>query len=317
MGLFKSGDELFEKAIDLVKQRNFSDAKEKFSKSLEKLSKENKGDTTNAKLCRLNIAAINLANNPSSLLSYENFRTSLKNNADLGTFEFGLTTVDMERAAKECDLIIDQTNAENMSGDASVRDKKGRELIQIGQRWQMEIGDSPLVVFEIATGDTTTTGTRRGFDLIATGYENIASATVLSDPKQAAEYLQNAVSYRQQIGEDGAHDLGLIQSYSKTAKCWICGRVVTGETIHFVTMSSEITPLMKSSKEGLLDSATESMSSIYACRACYSAISRRADAIANDYHMKSIQEIRNVEARLQAEISSLQSEINSLRLASR
>ena len=53
---------------------------------------------------------------------------------------------------------------------------------------------------------------------------------------------------------------------------------------------------------------------IYVCRACYTAISNRSDEIANEYYQQSMREMMAMEARLQAEIAALQSQIAFARM---
>ena len=104
----------------------------------------------------------------------------------------------------------------------------------------------------------------------------------------------------------------ICRKYSASATCWICGRDTCGEGVHFFPMSSDISPQMRNN-EGILKSADTEYKNIYVCRACYTSISRRADAISKYYYDVAQDDMRKMEARLQAEIASLQAEITSLR----
>jgi hypothetical protein len=157
------------------------------------------------------------------------------------------------------------------------------------------------------------TGIKEALYIQAYGYESLASAAVMSDPKKAAELLQNAYTCRKQLGEDGQKEMNRIKAYSKSVKCWICGRPATGEGVHFLAMSSEISPFMRKSDDDILQSAPTDYNSVYVCKPCYTSISRRSDEIARQYHDVAMQEMRAMEARLRAEISSMYSTINMMR----
>jgi ribosome-binding protein aMBF1 (putative translation factor) len=133
----------------------------------------------------------------------------------------------------------------------------------------------------------------------------------MDDPKKGAEYFQMAMNYRRQLGDSNAEARiqEKIRLYSKAAACWICGREATGQTIHFVSMPSDITPAQSRSKQASPLPSMESNASIYVCRACYVAISKRADSIALNYHNAAMAEMRNMEARLNQRINSVNARI--------
>lgn len=296
--LFKSGDEIFNEGVDLVKRREYSKARNSFNKSMEKTP-------GNRELCMIYIAIIDTLNSPTNSNTFTNL-AGLLEQTGAGSVDFGLTQIEPKKYAAECRLAVERLSALGMeSSDPKSKEEKGRRLIMLAQKYQVQIGNNPLKFNELQTGDTTVTGMKTAMSLQALGYETLASGEVLTDPKKAAEYLQNAYNYRRQAGEDGTADMNLVQSYSKTAKCWICGRIATGEGIHFVGMSSDITPMLRNTQDDIVKSAPDSFETIYVCRACYSAVSRRADAIAQIYHQKAMEEIRLVEARLMAEISEV------------
>jgi hypothetical protein len=139
----------------------------------------------------------------------------------------------------------------------------------------------------------------------------MAESVAMEEPKKAAEYLQIALNYRMQLGDSGAESRiqSKIKQYAKAAACWICGREATGETIHFVAMATEVTPLQAKSKSSSPLPSINNDTSIYVCRACYLAISKRADAIAKQYHDIAMTEMRNMEARLNARINAVNSRI--------
>ena len=302
--LFKSGDEIFDGGIDLVKRKDYAKARNSFEKSIDKGSAK-------APICRIYIGIIDTITSPNNSNAFTNLANLLEQSSE-SQIEFGLTNIDVKKYAAECRLMVERISLMAMGGDPQTRDERGRRLVQLAQKYQMQIGNNPLKYNELVSGDTTATGIKVAMSLQALGYESLASSEVLTDPKKAAEYLQNAANYRRQAGEDGSADLDLVRSYSKSAKCWFCGRVATGEGVHFMGMSSDITPLLRTLQEDIVQSASDSNDSIYVCRACFSAVSRRADAIALRYHQEAMEEIRLVEERMQSQINSLNSNIMRL-----
>lgn len=225
-------------------------------------------------------------------------------------FEFGLTTINTEMMKKQCELAIEGIRTLNMNGTSGVLLDKGQKLIGLAQKYQSEIGSENLKLNEIYLNDTTRTGTREGLLLLAVGYESLSSGTVWEDPRKAAEYQQIAYGYRKQMGDSGEANLKLINDYAKTSKCWFCGRIASGLGIHFFPLSSEISPMLRAPKGSEpLTSEAEDFNSIYACRACYTSISKRADDIARQYHTQAMNEMHAMELRLQTQIASLQTQI--------
>ncbi len=295
--LFKSGDELFEEGVDLIKRKEYEKARSNFNKCIQK-------GNADSDLAKVYISTINMITDHNNPNIYRVLAETLRG-SNIPNFEFGLIQIDSSKMADECDLVAERLVLMAVNGDSQVREQKGRDLIKLGQKYQVKIGKDTLKINELVNGDSATSGIKESLGIQALGYETLASATVLVDPKKAAEYLQNAYNYRKQAGEDGSEDMSLIQSYSKSAKCWICGRTTTGEGIHFLKMSSEITPYMRNDQDDLLKSADNGFESVFVCRPCYSAISRRADAISNKYYQDAIRELRATEARLRAEIAEV------------
>lgn len=297
---------MFDEGVDLVKRKEYNKARSNFEKCVQK-------GTTNSNLATTYISIISMISDPNNPNVYTALAKNLRS-SNTPTFEFGLTQVESEKLADECDLVAERIVLMAKNGNADVREQKGKDLIQLGQKYQMKLGKDTLKTNELINGDTATSGIKESLSIQALGYETLASASVLTDPKKAAEYLQNAYNYRKQAGDDGSHDMELIQSYSRSAKCWICGRTTTGEGIHFVTMSSEITPFMKSAQDDLLKSAPADFESVYVCRPCYSAISRRSDAIANKYYQDAIKDLRETEMRLRLEIAEVRASVAMVRM---
>ncbi|MDR0523000.1 MAG: hypothetical protein LBG62_01050 [Candidatus Methanoplasma sp.] len=299
LNIFKSGDELFNQGVDLVKRKEYAKARKNFEKTIEKGGRE-------SALAKVYVGIIDAISSPNSGASYDRLAGVLRS-CGIDSFEFGLTDAETAKLITECELISERISALALDGDLDVKTNKGNRLLELAQKYQVQIGNSPLKMYEIMKGDTVTTGLREALGLQAIGYETLASATVFFDPKKAAEQLQSAYSCRKQLGDGqgGDRDMGLMKAYSRSVKCWICGRQSTGEGIHFLAMSSDITPFMRTAGDDLLKSAPETYESVYVCRPCYTSISRRSDEIARGYHERAMAEMRAMEARLQAEIASV------------
>ena len=305
-GLFKTGDDFYEEALDLVKRKEFEKAKKIFEKSIVK--EGGKDD-----LATLMVAVLDLNGRLGESRVYRRAAEILKSSS-IPSFEFGLTAVDTEKLALECEPTADEIDTMALSGSGAAKQNKGHKLIELAQKYQMNFGQGSLMVPEIYNGVTTVTGLKKGLTLMAIGNECLAESTVWSDPKKAAEYEQIAYNYRRQLGENGESNLTRIKEYAQACTCWFCGRDVTGSGIHFFPMSSEISPMQKgSANRGPLESCDQGFESVYVCRACYSAISRRADVISKHYYDMSMRELRSTEARLQAQIAALEAQIVSVR----
>ncbi len=304
--LFKSDDEHFDDAVDLIKRKEY----EKAMAALRKSKSKDKDGTLTAK-CDAMEAFINLYNKQGDPGAYINAANKLSAYTD-GPLEMGLTTFDPAKLAEECLLMSKTLNARAMPTSNQGENMKKAEMLQsCAQDFQTKIGNNNLAIREFFGGGVTV-GMKESITLMAEANECFAEAYAWDDPKKAAEYLQYAYNYRKQIGESGDNDLAKMKQYSASATCWICGRDASGEGIHFYAMSSDISPQLRKD-DGILKSADQGFQNIYVCRACYTSISRRADAISKYYYGLSQQEMREMEARLQAEIAALQSEVTALR----
>ena len=304
--LFKNDDEHMEDAVDLIKRKEY----EKAMAALRKAKSKDKDGSLSAK-CDAMEAFINLYNKQGDAGAYINAANKLKAYTD-GPLELGLSTFDPAKLADECLLMAKTINVRNMPSSNPAENKaKGEALMDCAKDYQVKVGNNNLAIREFFGGGVTL-GMKESITLMAEGNECLAEAFAWDDPKKAAEYQQFAYNYRRQNGESGERNQEFIRKYSASATCWICGRDASGEGMHFFPMSSDISPQMRNN-EGILKSADTEYKNIYVCRACYTSISRRADAISKYYYDVAQDDMRKMEARLQAEIASLQAEITSLR----
>jgi len=296
MGILKTGDELFDQGVDLIKRKEFSKARNNFEKTIGKGGK-------NAALAGIYIDIIDACLDNKNPARFERLASTLgKTNA---SFEFGLTEIDPQKVALECKLLAERMNIVRTPGNTVAElEQRGNKYLDLARQYQSKIGNNLIQIYEVV-GMPVTNGIKEALYLQAWGYESLAAGAVMSDPKKAAELLQNAYTCRKQLGEDGQSDLNLMKAYSKSVKCWICGRPSTGEGVHFLAMSSEITPFMRTADDDILKSAPADYNSVYVCKPCHSSISRRSDEIARRYHDVAMAEMRAMEARLQAEIRNM------------
>jgi len=307
MGLFKSGDELLDKGYSLLKQKEFSKALSTFKKANEKLEKQ--GDKQNANITNALAKLLEIPSNENNPGVYIAATEALEPLGDT-EIKFGIRTVKASDIAKECSLKAEELTATSRGG----LNERADRLKQVGMNYQTLIGNSVLCIPEIFN-DEKSTGSEVALLLFAISEEQHAEATVWSDPKKAAEYYQNAANWRRQIGhkDKESDDISMVKQYSKGAKCWICGREIYGEEIHFLHMPSEITTFQgKSEVDSLLPSMSESEDVVYVCRACYQAISKKADEIANHYHQIAMKEISRVESELNERINEVIDAINRM-----
>ncbi|MGN1044550.1 MAG: hypothetical protein ACI4Q9_01155 [Candidatus Methanomethylophilaceae archaeon] len=300
----KDSKDLFGEAQELIRQKEFQKAYKKLSAAIDKGT--DKADVARAMMC-----FIKLGESLNDAGAYTQMAEALGKVGD--SFTFGLTEFDTARLKAECEAMADAVRARGISasGVDGVGDK-GKRLIDAALKINTNVGNETLLVNEYFN-NSTMSGTRLSLTLLAEGNECLAEATFWSDPKKAAEYQQIAYNYRRQLGESGEYNQRKIKEYTQSCTCWICGRQATGEGLHFFRMSADISPEQaRKDSDEIMPSVDDEMESIYVCRACYSSISRRSDAIASEYHQRSLDEIRNLEARMRMEIARLDSRITSV-----
>ena len=301
--LFKNGDDLYDEGRELLKRGEYDKARNVLQKSIDK-------DGGVDDVAAVKVALIDLRGRTSSPGAYENVLDKLSKTS-APEFEFGLTMVDSERLRTECGLTVRKLNLLGSSSSDEMR--RAQDIQALAQDFQAQMGDTNFIVKEIFENDTTVTGTTEFFNLMAVSYEIMSEATVWDNPPQAAEYEQLAMGYRQQNGQSGDSNLARINAYSSTCKCWLCGRIATGEGIHFYSTPADVSPSLVD--DNSRTRSTPGSTHIYVCRACYSAVSNRSDEISRGYYNSAIDEMRNMESRIQAEIASLESQIAMIRMS--
>ncbi len=298
--LFKSGDELYDEGKELIKRGEYAKARDYLQKSIEK-----EGGVDDA--AAVKVALIDLKDRLSNVGAYRNLLSKL-NSLSKSEFEFGIMTVNRDELITECELTIRKIELLSSRENGQQSMQRGTAIQQLAQDYQSKIGERNLIVLQLFKNDTSVTGNTEFFNLMAVSYETMADAVVWENPSQAAEYEQLAMGYRQQNGQSGDTNLAKVKAYSRTCTCWLCGRIATGEGVHFYSASADVSPALAGEQKAA-KSKPEDSKHIYICRACYSAVSNRSDEIAKGYHVQAMQEMRAMEARLQAQIAALQSQI--------
>lgn len=305
-GLFKDGDELFEEAKEQINQKDYDKALRTLQKSIEK-------DPDNALEANLMITFIHLGRSMSNPSYYSAMAQRLREKGP-GTFEFGLSSFDTQKLAAECECMAECITVRSQPSNGPQEDiQKGENLIKAAQRLQASVGNEMLQV-NYYFNNTSLTGVKLALSLMAEGNELISQAWFWEDPKKAAEYQQMAYNFRRQLGETGEENQQRIKQFTHSCTCWICGRETMGEGLHFYRMSSDISP-QQIGESG--NSIPEEGDSVYVCRACYSAISRRSDEISRGYYDSALAELHDVEARINMQIAAIETRINAMMLASR
>ena len=300
-GLFKDGEELFDAAVEEIKRKEYDKAAKTLGKALDK-------NTKNSALARVYIAFINVGTGLNNPAQYDSLKNALAG-LDMESFQFGLATFDRASLSVECDAMsrcISARNMDNMNGA-----KKGQAMLEASRNLMAAVGPNTLRINEYYSGNAIT-GTRMATGLMAEANEILAQDSYWDDPQKAAEFQQQAYNFRRQNGESGDSNLAKMQQYSKACTCWICGRQVVGEGLHFFVMSADPSPQQVSTDSKELQHSISEGGDLYVCRACYTAISRRADAISKEYYEKSISELRATEHKLQMEIAALDSRVDRL-----
>ena len=302
--LFKNGDDLYSQGDDLIKRGEYGKARDILQKSIDK---EGGIDDVAA----VKVALIDLSSHMTNPAAYMNLESKLEAVSEKN-LEFGLTSFDRDALITECRLTAEKLQV--ISGANGNKTAAAQDLQDLALKFQSEIGDRNLIILEIFKNDTTVTGMTEFYNLMAVSYEYMSDAVVWENPSQAAEYQQIAMGYRQQNGQSGDANLAKIRSYSCTSKCWLCGRIATGEGIHFFSAPADVSPALDKDDNGVAKSKPEGSTEIYICRACYSAVSNRSEEISVGYYNKAMAEMRAMEARLQAEIAALQTQISFARM---
>ena len=186
-------------------------------------------------------------------------------------------------------------------------------LRELAQKY-MDIIGSDLAVWRLRRQELDPQ--RRAFYLLGLASLIEGNSAVDSDPKKSVALLSEAATQFELAGTDPmgviAGTQAKMENLSKFGQCWFCGREMQGQGLHYVTLPATISNYTRQ-RYGSTTPHNMEETSVVACESCASSIRNVADAVAHAYYDRAIAELRDTEQRLNARISALQNEVNSLK----
>ncbi len=306
MPLFKTATEVFDQANDYLLRGDFASALSKYNDAIRKFQKV--GDQNGILLATAYASVMNLAQDSNNPNAYHAAAQALHAIGDQPV-KLGLRESTANAVAHEAEILASATEWVGLQPTSTAQyEQKAQALRQVATALRGDIGSNVLVLPELFKQGSFT-GESRALVLAALSEEAIAESLVATDPKAAAEHYQTARLWWSQAGSGAQADAAAahVAQYGKSAKCWFCGREVAGENIHFVPMPSELTDLVKAAdKDSVLPTYDPQTGNVYACKGCYGAVDKLADALAT-------QRAAAVEAKLQPQIDELKKQIQAVK----
>jgi tetratricopeptide (TPR) repeat protein len=134
------------------------------------------------------------------------------------------------------------------------------------------------------------------------------------DPDKAVQLHSEAIGYLANVPGQQYSELvnDRLSKLSKATKCWLCGRNIQGEGVHFVYLPSIITPYIlncynNDAPQIIVSSEDEAYVAV--CSPCYGAIYKLSIKVAKRYYDLAMTELRRVERELWAAIHALEHKI--------
>ena len=306
MPLIKSAGELVALGHDLVQRGNFAEANQKYNDAARKFAKQ--GDMMGANIASSYAAVIAVGQQMANPMAYRIASQSLMN---IGGFvmKIGLREVPANQLATELDLLATEFEVLSLSPTNPQQFKEKAQALQTAaMQFRAKMTGQVLVIPELFS-KTVMTGEMKAPQLMAMAEESLGESLILEDPKAAAEHYQSARLWWSQAGRQDLADAASmrVRAYGRAAKCWFCGREVAGEGIHFVSMASELTDVIKRTGEGSALPTFDPLSNaIYACRGCYSAVFKLADDLA-------IKRTQELEVKIEKELNEIRAQLRNVR----
>jgi hypothetical protein len=304
--LIKSAGELVELGHDLVQRGNFVEANGRYSEAARKFAKQ--GDMMGASIASGHAAVVAIGQQMGNPMAYRVASQSLMN---IGGFimKIGLREVPAVHLATELSLLATELEVLSLSPTNPQQFKEKAQALQtLAMQFRGKMTGQILVIPELFS-KTVLTGEMKAPQLMALAEEALGESLILEDPKSAAEHYQSARLWWMQAGRQDYADAASmrVRAYGRAAKCWFCGREVSGEGIHFVTMASELTDVVKRTGEGsALPSFDPVSNAVYACKGCYSAVFKLADGLA-------IKRTQELEVKIERELNEIRTQIRNIR----
>ncbi|HYM39492.1 MAG TPA: hypothetical protein VEY12_05020 [Thermoplasmata archaeon] len=306
MPLFRSASEVFDQANDFLLRGDFGSALNKYNDALRKFQKT--GDVNGATLAAAYASVMGLAQRSSDPGAYRAAAQALRAVGDTPV-KLGLRESTGNALAHEADILASAAEWTTLQPTSTAQyQQKAEALRQVATAIRTDIGSNVLVLPELFRQGSVT-GESRALALAAMSEEALAESLLASDPKAAAEHYQTARLWWSQAGDAAQADAAAahVAQYGKSAKCWFCGREVSGENIHFVPMPSDLTDLVKAAdKDSPLPSFDPATGNVYACKGCHGAVFHLADRLA-------VQRTAELEAKVQPQIDELKKQIQAVK----
>ena len=305
VALFKSGSEILALGHDCVLRRDFNGAYEKYVSATKKFAKDgNRPEQSVAEAYAAVMAISQGQSNPDIL------RSAVRSLQALGNLplKMGLREVSSTELSQEMDLLASEIEIRRLNpANASEYADKARRLQDLASKFRTYTSGRILVIPELFERQTVR-GELKALPLSALAEEALGESLISSDPKTAAEHYQTARLWWSQAGQydETERAAGIVGRYAHATKCWFCGRQVTGEGIHFRSMPSDLTELLKKiADEDALPSYNGSKDTIFACMGCYSAIEKLADSLA-------VMRMKELEAKINVQLTQLANQISNI-----
>ncbi len=306
MPLFKTATEVFDQANDYLLRGDFGSALNKYNDAIRKFQKV--GDQNGILLATAYASVMSLSQNANNPNAYRGAAQALRAVGDQ-PIKLGLRESTGNALAHEAEILASATEWTSLQPTSTAQyQQKADALRQVATAIRSDIGSNVLVLPELFKQGSFT-GEQRAYALAAQSEEALAESLIATDPKAAAEHYQTARLWWSQAGDAAAADAAAnrVAQYGKSAKCWFCGREVSGENIHFVPMPSDLTDLVKAAdKDSPLPSFDPATGQVYACKGCHGAVYRLADGLA-------LKRTAELEAKVQPQIEDLKKQIQAIK----
>lgn len=292
---------------DLVARGDWSEALERFNEAARKFQQA--GDAGSVALARAYAAVASAALRPQDPASYRSVAEAARG---LGStvVKLGLRETSASDLAAEADLLAEEIQvAAARPATPEGHRIRAQALQALSMKFRSQVGDRVLTLPELFRQGALR-GAEKALPLAAMAEEALAESLLSSDPKAAAERYQSARLWWSQAGYTSQADAAAARTtaYSRSATCWFCGREVTGEGVHFYSMPSELTEVVRKDEvDAVLPAFNSTATALYACRGCHSAIVRLADQIA-------YRRAKEIEAIVDYKIEVLRREIAAVRM---
>ncbi len=302
MPLFKSAGQLMDLGQDQLLRGDFAASRARFQEASKKFSEEG-----NAPMVQVAVAYSLLAGLGIHTPGPEDYSALAQGLAPLGTqdMKVGPTQVPAAVLAREAQILAESRTL------LSAQARSPAEYADLARRYQAlslqyrQLGGQNLLLPDLFHQAPVSPITMAPF-MAAMAEEAMGEAVVLEHPQEAAEHNQNARNWWTQANELGKAQeaAARAQLYGRTAKCWFCGREVTGEGVQFVTRPAEMGPWI-SAGPGAIGSTDPARGVLFACKGCASSIDTVADRFAQ-LRAKEVQD------NLEAQIEQLRRQVHPL-----